>query len=169
MYTLLLLFYPEAVIVVATDGQSSDGDVLKAMKPLERLPVWVVIRLCTNDEKIVRYWSDIDSNLELDIDVLDDLQSEATEVRSANKWLRYGVPMQRLREFGISTKEFDLLDERSLTSEQMRLCVSSILGGSLEDYPHPEVDWPAFQTFVERKLRSEGMVWSPIKMCPVDW
>ena len=40
------------------------------MRPLEKLPVWVVIRLCTDDEPTVSYWNSIDEKLELDIDVL---------------------------------------------------------------------------------------------------
>ena len=43
------------------------------MKPLKNLPVWVVIRLCTDDERIVQYWNNVDSILEIDMDVLDDL------------------------------------------------------------------------------------------------
>ena len=36
-----------AAVVIFTDGESSDGDMAQAMKPLESLPVWVVVRLCT--------------------------------------------------------------------------------------------------------------------------
>ena len=42
-----------AVVVIATDGESSDGDIAQAMRRLQTLPVWVVIRLCTDDDKIV--------------------------------------------------------------------------------------------------------------------
>lgn len=68
-------------LVIATDGESTDGDVMDAMRPLVGLPVWVVIRLCTSDDRVVKYWNRIDSELELDLDVLDDLRSEAAEVR----------------------------------------------------------------------------------------
>ena len=159
----------KAVLVIATDGQSSDGDVLSAMKPLEHLPVWVVIRLCTDDEKIAKYWADIDRQLELEVDVLDDLTSEAEEVHEMNPWLNYGVPMQRLREFGISTKELDLLDERKLSSEQARVCVALILGGKADDYPHPEVDWSAFKALLQTKLKENDSQWSPVKKRVKPW
>ena len=62
----------------------------------QELPVWVVIRLCTDDDKIVDYWNNIDSQLELEMDILDDLFGEAAEVQSANPWLTYAEPMHRL-------------------------------------------------------------------------
>ena len=57
-----------AVIVIATDGESSDGDVAAALRPLQTMPVLVVIRLCTDDDRIVDYWNSIDDQLELEID-----------------------------------------------------------------------------------------------------
>jgi hypothetical protein len=52
-----------AVLVIATDGESSDGDVTVAMRPLQHLPVHVVIRLCTGEERIMDYWNNIDKSL----------------------------------------------------------------------------------------------------------
>merc|ERR1712137_251062 len=40
------------VLVIASDGAATDGDIAAAMKPLEDLPVWVVIRLCTDDDAV---------------------------------------------------------------------------------------------------------------------
>ena len=57
------------------------------MKPLQYLPVWVIVRLCTDEDAVVNYWNDIDGQLELDIDLLDDFCAEATEVHENNKWL----------------------------------------------------------------------------------
>lgn len=53
----------KVVVVIATDGESSDGDVATALKPLERLPATVVIRLCTDEEKVCNYWNQIDKVL----------------------------------------------------------------------------------------------------------
>lgn len=114
----------KACVVIFTDGESSDGDIAKAMAPLQDLPVWVVIRLCTDEERIVNYWNNIDNELELDMDVLDDLKGEAEEVTSINPWLTYGEPLHRLREFGIPVKEIDLLDELKLSKDQIRVICS---------------------------------------------
>jgi hypothetical protein len=72
----------KACVIIATDGESSDGDIITAMQPLRALPVWVVVRLCTDEDRIVEYWNNIDSQLEVDMDVLDDLCGEAEEVRA---------------------------------------------------------------------------------------
>lgn len=111
----------KVVVIIASDGESSDGNIVQALKPLEHLPVQVVIRLCTDQDNVVNYWNNIDSQLEADIDVLDDITGEAEEVYEHNKWLTYGEPLHRLREFGIELKEFDLLDEAKLSFEQMRV------------------------------------------------
>lgn len=113
-----------ACIVICTDGESSDGSIAEAMKPLERLPCWVVVRLCTDDDSIVDYWNNIDSQLEVEMDVLDDFVSEAKEIMSVNSWLVYGEPLHRLREWGIRFKELDLLDEAKLSPDQMRFLVA---------------------------------------------
>ncbi len=114
----------KAVLIINTDGESSDGDLAQAMKPLQGLPVWVVVRLCTDDDKISSYWENIDNQLELNMDVLDDFVGEAKEVYSKNPWLTYGEPLHRLREIGIRCKEIDLLDEVSLSKDQIRLIAS---------------------------------------------
>ena len=110
----------KACLIIATDGESSDGNIAEAMAPLKNLPVWVVVRLCTDEDRIVQYWNNIDEQLELSMDVLDDLCGEAGEVNVKNPWLTYGEPIQRLREFGIAIKELDLLDERQLSPDELR-------------------------------------------------
>ena len=107
-------------MIICTDGAASDGDVAAALKPLHNLPVWVVLRLCTDENDVVSYWNGIDSQLELELEILDDLCSEAKEVYAHNKWFAYGEPLHMLRQFGVSVKELDMLDERTLTADQIR-------------------------------------------------
>lgn len=64
----------KAAVIIATDGESSDGEMAAAMAPLNELPCWVVVRLCTDEDKIVDYWNNIDKVLELDLDILDDIR-----------------------------------------------------------------------------------------------
>ncbi len=78
--------------------------LVQPWRPLESLPVWVVVRLCTNEEKIVNYWNKVDYNLEIDMDVIDDCIREASDIFEHNPWLTYGEPLHRLREFGIILK-----------------------------------------------------------------
>ena len=33
----------KACLVIVTDGEASDGDLMEAMKPLQDLPVWIVV------------------------------------------------------------------------------------------------------------------------------
>ena len=115
-----------ACVVIATDGEASDGNLVEAMRPLKNLPVWIVVRLCTNESKVVEYWSQIDHQLELNMDVLDDFQGEAMEIYKHNSWLTYGEPLHRMREFGVHVKEIDFLDEKKCELEQIRLLCATV-------------------------------------------
>lgn len=142
----------KVAVIIATDGEASDGDVTEALRPLQRLPVWLVLRLCTNEQKVVDYWNSIDQELELEVDCLDDLVSDAKEVvQKGNGWLCYGEALHRLREFGACVKEFDLIDEKTLNSEQARLIISYVLfNGDVSKVPHPEMDWQGFISTVKK-------------------
>ena len=153
----------KAAVIICSDGESSDGDVAEALRPLQHLPCWVVIRLCTDHEEIVKYWNNIDENLELEMDVLDDIESEAREIAANNQWLVYTEPLHRIREFGCATvKELDLIDESALNAEQMGVVVELLLGGS-DTLPHPEVDFDKFIRVVEARLRA-----TPAEYCTIE-
>jgi len=157
------------VVVIATDGESSDGDITACLRPLERLPVFLVVRLCTDDPKIVEYWNTIDSSLELEMDVLDDFASEAEEIMQVNYWLCYGEPLHRFREFGSHIKELDVLDESTLSPDQMINTISMILDKTPQQIPHPSVDWDGFVASIENSNNSLPSVWNPSTKVMSKW
>ena len=67
-------------IYVHTDMSSYGGNFVNVFKTLEGLPIWIVIRLCTDDSKIVKYYNDLNSQLEYSVLVLDNFIEEAKEV-----------------------------------------------------------------------------------------
>eukprot|EP00945_MAST-04E_sp_MAST-4E-sp1_P008987 g8987.t1 len=154
---------------IFTDGESSDGDIAAALRPLERLPVWTVVRLCTDQDNVVNYWNNVDDNLELEMDVLDDLFGEREEVVAHNPWINYCEPLHRLREFGSHFKCMDLLDESKLKGDHLRDTLSILLGGEPNSFPHPDVDPKALQAHVEMLLRDTPLVMDPkhLKMKPI--
>lgn len=161
-----------AVVAIATDGCSTDGDVAAALRPLEDLPVWVVIKLCTDDDEVVEYWNNIDSELELDMDVLDDLAGEAAEVNAVNPWIAYGLPLHRLREWGSPCKLLDMLDEVAFTADQTQEMMSFILGQRVvSDLPPPSLDFAGFVAAVQTVQDRErtGKVWNPLTQQKEFW
>jgi predicted P-loop ATPase/GTPase len=72
------------------------------------------------------------------MDVIDDPVGEAKEIYGFNRWFTYGEPLHRLREFGMTVKELDLIDEGPLSMEQMMKFINFIFGVTL---PQPEIDW----------------------------
>jgi hypothetical protein len=140
-------------IVLATDGLPTDdrghgGPVIQqqfveALRGLEGLPVWVVIRLCTDEDEVAKFYNGLDGQLELSLEVLDDFLEESKEVHEHNPWLSYALPLHRLREMGYHDRVFDLLDERRLTTEELREFCSALLidGGTSAGLPDPSADW----------------------------
>jgi len=156
-------------LVIASDGQASDGDVAEALRPLRDMPVWIVIRLCTDDDDVVEYWNGVDEELELDMDVLDDLSGEAAEVIGRCPWLTYGPPLHRLREWGTSAKIFDLIDERALTKSEMFELAKVILGEPANSLPNPALDWPDFVKQLDALQKHEGEIWCPVRSLKRPW
>jgi len=157
------------VVVIASDGAATDGDVAAAMRPLQRLPVWVVVRLCTDDERVVSYWNDVDDDLEVDMDVLDDLSGEALEVTKHNPWLAYGSALHRVREWGCTERVMDLLDEKPLGVTEMRELVEVVLGGCAADVADPQLDYAAFEASLKMVMATQKEVWCPTRNKKKPW
>ena len=148
-------------LIICTDGVSSDGDVTHAMRPLKNLPCMVVVRLCTDEDNVVAYWDKVEKDLEMQLDIVDDFFGEGDGVHQVNPWLNYGMPLQRLREFGVKVKELDLIDERLLSTEQMLKILSMIFDKPVKEIPPPDFDWATFEEWVNLQNRSVTHTYNP--------
>lgn len=169
-----------AVIIIATDGLPTDemgysgdfpsGQFVQSLRLLEGLPVWVVIRLCTDDDKVVSFYNNLDEQLELSLEVLDDFTAEAKEVYEFNAWLNYSLPLHRMRELGFHDRVFDLIDERTLTKSELRqFCLLLFGEAQFDGIPDPAVDWLGFTNEIERMLQKERSQWNPLKKKAMPW
>ena len=151
-------------------GESHKQEFVESLRLLEGLPVWVVIRLCTDEESVVNFYNDLDQQLELSIEVLDDFCGEAQEVHECNPWLTYGLPLHRMREMGFHDRVFDMLDERKLSKSELRDFCSILFGpGEMDGVADPNLDWVAFCKDIDRLLRKEQTQWDPITKRMRPW
>eukprot|EP00560_Eucampia_antarctica_P007854 CAMPEP_0197825544 /NCGR_PEP_ID=MMETSP1437-20131217/2598_1 /TAXON_ID=49252 ORGANISM="Eucampia antarctica, Strain CCMP1452" /NCGR_SAMPLE_ID=MMETSP1437 /ASSEMBLY_ACC=CAM_ASM_001096 /LENGTH=376 /DNA_ID=CAMNT_0043425571 /DNA_START=47 /DNA_END=1174 /DNA_ORIENTATION=+ len=168
------------VIVLATDGLPTDDvgnanasakqQFTQSLRKLEGLPVWVVIRLCTDEDDVVDFYNQLDDDLELNMDVLDDFCGEASEVYEHNSWLNYALPLHRMREMGFHDRLFDMLDERPLTKGELREFCVLLFGIKKSDgIPDPSIDWKGFLSDIERLLKDESQQWNPMKKKVSPW
>jgi len=168
-------------IVLATDGLPTDErgyggaaiqqQFVEALRGLEGLPVWVVIRLCTDEDKVVEFYNDLDGQLELSLEVLDDFIEEAGEVHEHNPWLNYALPLHRLREMGYQHRIFDMMDERPFTHEELReYCTLLLIDSSPSDeLPDPSADWKTFSKTVKNLLAKQEGQYNPVKRRVAPW
>jgi hypothetical protein len=162
----------QVVVVIATDGLPSDDngmsselvqqEFVQALRVLQNLPVWLVIRLCTDDEKIGNYYNDLDKMLELPLEVMDDFFGEGAEVYSINKWLNYTLPLHRVREMGYHHRLFDLLDERLLNKDELRQVLIVLFGPEqLAQAPDVHTNWNGFIKVLTQVVNKAGKQYNP--------
>ena len=169
----------KVAIILATDGLPTDGqgrsdvttkrEFTEALRSLEGLPVWIVIRLCTDEDAVVDFYNELDDQLELSLEVIDDFTQEAREIYACNKWLNYALPLHRCREMGYYNRLFDLLDERSLSPDELRDFLFLLFGAeNFDGVPDPQVDWKGFLKSITAIVNKEKKQWNPVtkKMAP---
>ncbi|CAJ1959873.1 unnamed protein product [Cylindrotheca closterium] len=140
---------------------------------LEGLPVTVVLRLCTDYGPIVDLYNQLDAELD-GLDVLDDYHAEASEVAQHNPWLNYALILHRMREMGQSSQLFDLLDERTLSRDELAQFCQLIFGTPEErgegdrPLPDPNTDWIGFLNRIQTWQKDEKLQFNPLtkKMAP---
>jgi len=150
-------------VVLATDGLPTDNPhhvhggpkeaFRKALNSLSGLPVWVVIRLLTDEDDIVEYYNDLDQQVEVPLDVLDDWEGEAREVVAVNPFINYTQQLHYAREFGLAHPIFDLMDEKAFGASEVTQFLGLLFGqGSVQELPHPGVDLDGYLAGVQRLL-----------------
>jgi hypothetical protein len=162
---LLLERGQKAVVVIATDAIPSDqyGDTSEeakekffiALKKLQLLPVWIVIRLCTNDRKAMQYYRKLDKKLEIPIECVSDYITESKEVRRWNPWLNYSRQIHQCREMGFHHRVFDLLDERPLTKDDLLEFLTVLFGAEAFETnvaPNIHTHWNDFLQYLKNQV-----------------
>jgi len=151
------------VVVIATDGMpttphsgqsvpSDRSELVAALRALASIDAHIVLRLCTDDQPVVDFYGDIDAEVELSLEVLDDIESEAQELHK--KWngcITYTPLVHKIREGGCFFKVLDILDERPLTRGEIYLLLQYFLKRTADDDILPR-DPQEFCTEVERRL-----------------
>jgi len=187
IYQEILLMEPmlrssgqRVLLVIATDTFPTDDlgmfsvefqqEFISNLRLLEGLPVWLVVRLCTNDATVSEFYNSLDSKVELSIDVLKYFKDEAVEIQKSNPWINYGFPLHRMREMGYRDRLLDLMDERAFTPLEIHDFCSVLFGaGSLDGVPDPPTDWNGFCQHLNSLLKNEELQWNPVKMKALPW
>jgi len=184
---ITVIFYTQGI---PTNSKGQTGTTIRQefrqeLWALNKLPVKIIIRLCTDNENVTEMFNAMDGSFG-SIDVLDDYWGEAMEVYLHNPWLTYSKGLHRLREFGLAPDLLGDLDERPLTLDEVhQLCQLLFIGDDtsihlpLAPYQptsHHQLkrtswvqNWHPFTTALESLVKKEELQWNPIKKKMTPW
>lgn len=198
------LFHGKMIsIVIVTDrlprdAEGSEGQFLETLKAFQDYPVWIVIRLSTDERRVVEFYGNMDQGIailrqmrgeanharreNIRLDVLDDYVSEAAEVAKHNPWLNYGLPLHIIRESGSMIAAFDAINERPLDFAELTDFVALLFDqhATLEDHgglqtldeaplPDAQTDYRDFRKNVHQLSLRSGDIWNPVKKKMLPW
>jgi hypothetical protein len=154
--------------VLLTDGQPNDNkkfenslrNLANAIRVDGLQGLFLTINLCTDEDKVVDYYNDLDQKLGSELsgmDVLDDFESELKEVQKVgNTFITYTEELHICRMAGCNSVLGDLLDEKRLSAFYMVKLVRELLRldfGEEEEFD-PEYDESAWMDDTEGFLRT---------------
>ena len=169
---ILTITNKQALLIILTDGESTDGNIIDALKPYEGLPVHIIVRLCTDEQTVVAYWRNLVAHVDVNITILTGVVNEATRVSHVNKWMAYGQHLQTAREFGIIT-EPPLT--RELTCSEIQSLANMLLLPPETSFPNAETDWKGFVQAVRKHMEKRKknntvpVAWCPLRKTTVPW
>lgn len=179
MADLLMENGQKAVVTIATDGIPTDmrgkttdaiqEEFADTLRDLHQLPVWLVISLYTDEADVIKFYDELDKELELSIDVIGGYFDEAKTVLHKNPWVNYGQALHQMRETGLSRRIFDMLDERLLTRSELREFCCLTYGLEYDSMPDPNSDWDGFKSEIENLNRTTKRTYDPVKGKLMPW
>lgn len=115
-----------ALLIILTDGTSTDGDVTAALRELEGMAIQLIVRVSGDDNVVIEYWNNVNTALDINVLVLDELEIEGVQIEEVNGWLTYGPAMQRAREYGVVMPFMDNIDYCQLSQEDIKSVVQML-------------------------------------------
>jgi hypothetical protein len=157
-------------IIIASDGvPTNPQSFLDAVQALQSLPVYLIVRLCTNDEAAMHFWNTLDLDLKIPVEVLDDFEEENRIAHAMNPWCNYCIAIQRAREWGFRSKLFEKLRERPLTKSELHDYCCLIFGVKKDALTDPEDEWETFFYDVESLNARERRQYHPLMKRNRGW
>ena len=103
---------------IVTDGEPDNRDAFVTELKEMAKTVFFVVNLCTDNERIVNFYNDLDQSVGSELsgmDVIDDMIGEAEEVQAVgNLFFTYDWNIHRCRMAGCHSRVADLMDEDKL-------------------------------------------------------